>query len=476
MRNEIEDLKQQAREYAKQQLKKQVKEAAKKVGKQIWAAIAPILPWVIAAILIFIVIVGCIDWGNAIESDSQDLASASSSSWKQFIKFLHSWEGGGKIYNINGVDCYKVLPDGGGGSAVGYGVDIAANGNKLKDENGELYNTDIGSYIPVNVVDAIETQELENFKALVEESFTAAGVQCTEYQFYALISFVYNNGPASISRFCEGIGMGNAYKEYYTVNNNSYYEQKDKFDENLNEFTKTFMAWNTGGLLTGRRRSELCLFETGYYGYDLPYNGHGMDEYWQESYVRGEEGGGYKTDTRDYVFGTFTSSITGKTFIIINQNGYMGNGRILPGQCNRAAGATILSGYYSGTAEQLITKTQSEGGGFPYASSALYAGSDLTVTNASGNISNYQSYVKEQLKKGNYILIRFSKPTTGKSGSTWSSNDGHWFSILGYKQEDGKDKIFTGEPAWNNNKWYDIDEFENVKENMQYLYLVTPTK
>lgn len=72
MRNEIEDLKQQAREYAKQQLKKQVKEAAREVGQQIWSAIAPILPWVIGAILIFIVIVGCVDWGDLTASASSD--------------------------------------------------------------------------------------------------------------------------------------------------------------------------------------------------------------------------------------------------------------------------------------------------------------------------------------------------------------------------------------------------------------------
>ena len=461
---------------AKDQAKEEIKQAIlKKIPIHIRIIIIAVI---VGALMLFFIIMGIAggEEGDSASQSTQGMTSASSSSWEQFMEFLKSWEGGGEIYtNDEGIECYKVLSDGNGGYAVGYGIDINANGSKFKDENGNQYDTSAGALIPVTVVDAVRTQILEDYKGKLQENFTAAGVECTEYQFYALISFVYNNGPASISSFCGGKGMGNAYKEYYTLDNDSYYGQKDEFNENLNEFTRTFMAWDTGGLLTGRRRSELCLFETGYYGYDLPYNGHGMDEYWQESYLSGEEGGDYKTDTRNYVFGTFTSSITGKTFTIIHQNGNMGDGTILPRQCNRAAGATILSGYYSGTAEDLIRKTQSEGGGFPY-SSTLYAGSGLTVTNASGNISNYQSYVKEQLKKGNYILIRFYRPTTGKSGSTWSGNDGHWFSILGYKQEDGKDKIFTGEPAWNNNKWYDIDEFENVKGNMDSIYLVTPTK
>lgn len=72
MRNEVEDLKQQAVEMGKQQLKNMVKESAKKVGKEIWEAILPYLPYVIAAILILVVIVGCVDWDDVTASAALD--------------------------------------------------------------------------------------------------------------------------------------------------------------------------------------------------------------------------------------------------------------------------------------------------------------------------------------------------------------------------------------------------------------------
>lgn len=62
MRNELEDIKQQAIEQGKQQLKNMVKESAKKVGQQIWSAIAPALPYIAIAVLVILVIAVFIDW------------------------------------------------------------------------------------------------------------------------------------------------------------------------------------------------------------------------------------------------------------------------------------------------------------------------------------------------------------------------------------------------------------------------------
>ena len=64
MRNELEDLQQQALEYGKQQLKNSVKMAAKNVSRQILSAILPVLPYVGMFIAVFIVIIAFIDWGT----------------------------------------------------------------------------------------------------------------------------------------------------------------------------------------------------------------------------------------------------------------------------------------------------------------------------------------------------------------------------------------------------------------------------
>lgn len=81
---------------------------------------------------------------------------AGGTAFEQFIKYLHAWEGGasqdGKYYIVQS--------DGSnGGSAVGHGVDIAANGAELRAAG---YNTSIGSKIPVDVVDAIEKRVINS--------------------------------------------------------------------------------------------------------------------------------------------------------------------------------------------------------------------------------------------------------------------------------------------------------------------------
>lgn len=502
MSNEIEDFRQQARQMAKEQAKQMAKDAAKKVAKEIWAAIVPYLPWIIGIFLGFIVIVGCIPWNDLmVTASAADLTSASSSSWEQFIRYMHSIEGHTGKKEVDGVEYYQV---GGVWSeslqrytrTVGYGIDLDTSGYEtvLKEEFG-VENLQIGDWVKAEYIDYCEDLELNNAKKAVETAFVNVGIEVPTYQIYALTSFCYNNGTGVINSFYGGKGIAGAYKEFYSgVNNSKYYKYdewsedtenfKNKIQNNtdyvdfqLNEYASKFNEYTNSGQLTNRRQADWCLFQTGYYGYGLGIQGYGngINEYW----VASKDGGNYATDDRKYVYGTFTSDITGRTFTIIHQNGSMdGIDKILPGQCNRAAGATVLSGYYPGSVEDLVRRAMNDtyASGFPFNSVKLYEGYGLNVEDASSKISNYQSYIKGELLKGNYILIRFDQPTKGKSGSTWSGSDGHWFSILGYKQEDGKDKIFTGEPAYNNNKWYDLDEFENVKNKMQYLYVVIPTK
>lgn len=221
--------------------------------------------------------------------------------------------------------------------------------------------------------------------------------------------------------------------------------------------------------LENRRKSEWTLFQTGYYDT--------RGEYWSESYEG--SGGDYTVISNDFddcVWGKFTSDITGKTFTIINQNGKKNGKKILPGLCNRASGAIILSGYYNDSTDELISLAQdnNKGHDFPWSNTSLYDGYRLKVTNITGKQSQYKKIVADELKNGNYILIRFYRSTYGKSGKQWSGSAGHWFSILGYKVENGKEMIFAGEPAYGRTGWWSIDEFENVIGNIDHFYLVSP--
>ena len=46
---------------------------------------------------------------------------------------------------------------------------------------------------------------------------------------------------------------------------------------------------------------------------------------------------------------------------------------------------------------------------------------------------------------------------------------------MGYKEEDGIKQIFIGDSGHGQTGWHNIDEFESVKGNIQYLRAVIPT-
>lgn len=222
--------------------------------------------------------------------------SSNETSWDQFLKFLHSWEVGGKTFkNDEGVDCYKVNPDSGGGSAVGYGIDIDTHGATLRALG---YDTSIGSLIPVEVVDEIEKDSLKDIYDGIKGKI--GDLNLTEYQKLALVSRCYNYGLSggmelviNKYKYPSDKNFVSAYKEYYkTINNEEYFGDYTKTDF-TNELFTNYMTWldyaSTGTHPNGweyRRKAEWSLFQTGYYGYDLKYGtGHGIDEYYQDSLV-----------------------------------------------------------------------------------------------------------------------------------------------------------------------------------------------
>ena len=90
-----------------------------------------------------------IDAGSiGVKALDESYQNSSVAAWEQFIRYLHIAEGGGSVTkNSSGEDCYTVQ-----NGAVGYGVDIATHGDKLRAQG---YDTSEGSLIPVSVVDPI---------------------------------------------------------------------------------------------------------------------------------------------------------------------------------------------------------------------------------------------------------------------------------------------------------------------------------
>lgn len=274
------------------------------INKYKKAILAKVLPILIPVVFFALILVAVIMGASGAEVDAEEselmngMSSSSTSSWEQFLKYLHQAEGGGNITkNSAGEDCYTVQPDGGGGSAVGYGVDIATHGSKIRSAG---YSTNIGSLIPVSVVDPIEKEEVEDRYNDIKKLASSNGVNLTEYQIFALVSRTYNYGFAggtgqatSSFQYPSNLTFVQAYKQYYTsIDNDDYYGDytKTNFENGLYTQYMTALKYVSGGQPSGwvtRRQSEWCLFQTGYYGWGLKNGGkypEGFDEYWQKSY------------------------------------------------------------------------------------------------------------------------------------------------------------------------------------------------
>lgn len=289
MRNEIEDLKQQAREYAKQQLKKQVKEAAKKVGQQIWSAIAPVLPYVIAAILILIVIVGCVDWDDVTASaasggSSSGLESTSSTSWEQFKRFVLLNEDGTRVDEYGNEDpngaYYIVEDDSWNNPTIGHGLCLKSSGSYLNVEAFSSFGIDskkladdyfngIYGKVPVEICDSI-------WNDLLYAKYESVASQCqdlnlTEYQLYALTDVKYRRGNID--------GFQSEYNSKWTSSDDKYGEDPSSESYSMDSLYSFFNNGftNTSSGVYTRKKRQWVLFKYGYY--------ETLQEYWQESYT-----------------------------------------------------------------------------------------------------------------------------------------------------------------------------------------------
>lgn len=423
--------------------------------------------------------------GNDEEGGTEDWESASESSWEQFTRYLRQTEGGGEIYkNSAGVDCYKVNPDGGGGSAVGYGVDIATHGDKLRKLG---YQTTIGSLIPVSVVDPIEKKEKEARYNDVEKLSSDNGLNLTIFQKYALTSRTYNYGFAGGTGQATGsfiypstLTFVQAYKNYYKQSD-THYGDYTKMNLNHQLFTKymTWLNYTDGTHPEGwetRRKSEWCLFQTGYFGWGLKNGGkypEGFDEYCILS-SGGTGSGNYDTScARGYILGKFSSKTTGKTYTIINQNAISGWGS----NCNRAATIIIASGYSTKSVEQMVNLAKTKEfypDGYTAGGTYQELGANLKVEGRNAS-TDYKSYVRRAAQKKGCVTFRFNTyiPKTANSKNNWA-NSGHWVTVLDYKKEGAKEYMFVAESGHGNTGWYPINEFDAYQSKIDWLSIVVP--
>lgn len=139
-----------------------------------------------------------------------------------------------------------------------------------------------------------------------------------------------------------------------------------------------------------------------------------------EAYKDLELGGFFEASSDPKLIGTFTSTITGRTFTIYNQCAISGWGN----RCNRAAQISICSGYYAGDATDLIYRISE------YAPrDGLYGQLGLTYSDQSNDNPTYAtSKIRAQLTNGGYLLLYVKgseayKTGIGKSRKRLGRND-----------------------------------------------------
>lgn len=208
------------------------------------------------------------------------------------------------------------------------------------------------------------------------------------------------------------------------------------------------------------------------YNYALMY----YNMYHGKSLSGGTEG---KADTANGVTARFTSNITGKTFTVWKQ-GSVG----LSGQCNRAAAASIASGYRALGETESSVLNQVKSAGDCVLSNATSTQNFLNKYGLKAQINEY-SYstinIKNLLTSGKYICLWLNmegsgKSGIGKSGTNYCNLNGiHWIAIIGYGNNNGKEQIYVADPGGFSGAtgWHDLDEFNVLKNYIKYFTVIS---
>ncbi len=171
------------------------------------------------------------------------------------------------------------------------------------------------------------------------------------------------------------------------------------------------------------------------------------------------------------ILGHFLSSISGKEHTVYNQNQIKGWRK----NCNRAAAASIASGFASDNKEA-VTRAQESPDGIGYNSEVTNQyfsqfGLNATVNKVDDKYDTVKSKIISDLNQGKYVMFDLSKPNVvGESGQRWSYRR-HWLSILDIKKTGPGENdyaIFISDSAHGGSSadhglgagWYSINEFD----------------
>lgn len=165
-------------------------------------------------------------------------------SGNSLLKFVEQWEGHSPIEG----DYYYVEDIGDGVRTVGSGVTLEYNGGLFKKYGIDTNDYQIGSKIPISIVDQIKLEILSDHRSRIENLLANNSINLKEYQIDALVSMSYNLGNVN--------SFPNAYREYGDT-------------ESLRD--NWFLLYVSKGSifevgLTRRRTAEWKLFHTGDYG------------------------------------------------------------------------------------------------------------------------------------------------------------------------------------------------------------------
>ena len=162
-----------AKQEIKQQIKKRLVPILLKYG----------LP-VLAIIVVFIAIIAAVsgdgEEASAAENDTSGYTEIGGDNWEIFKEWVHALEG---VSASADGDYYIVYLDSEEIPTVGYGVNLQAHPI-------DGYSATVGTQIPVDIVDAKEDEIINGKKSILDTE--VSDINLKEYQYYALLSRVYN--------------------------------------------------------------------------------------------------------------------------------------------------------------------------------------------------------------------------------------------------------------------------------------------
>lgn len=237
-------------------------------------------------------------------SYNSSITATSTSSMDLLRMFIHSFEGdgsvsGGGMYDENQnktndetkAKYYKVYDAKDDVYTVGYGVNINANFNAVKEALAEVGTTinsldDIsyGMLLDKSAIDKVEDIAIQEKLDIVASE--TQGLDLTEYQIHALASRAYVHGTTSVSSGSSAKPFKQFYEQYWNEDTDDQYETLyEQYKDNQTATQEIVSKVNfEHGLFTNcldiyvspsfdsnypgyepRQRAEFTLFSTGYY-------------------------------------------------------------------------------------------------------------------------------------------------------------------------------------------------------------------